>query len=52
MLTKIRVIFKMIGLFFVEIYELLTGKRKFMQQYDPEDDELTEEDSDDEEEER
>ena len=52
MLTQIRVIFKMIGLFFVEIYELLTGKRKFMQEYGPEEDEPAEDDSDDEEEER
>jgi hypothetical protein len=29
MLLKIRIIFWMIGLFFKEIYELLTGKRKW-----------------------
>lgn len=45
-------IFKMIGWFFIEIYELLTGKRKFMQEYGPQDNEPAEDDFDDEEEER
>lgn len=31
-------IFKMIGWFFIEIYELLTGKRKFMDFYNPDND--------------
>jgi hypothetical protein len=47
MLIKIILVFKMIGWFFIEIYELLTGKRKFMQEHGPQENEPAEDDFDD-----
>ncbi len=44
MFIKILLVFKMIGWFFIEIYELLTGKRTLMQEYGPEEDEATDDD--------
>ncbi len=49
MFSKIKLIIKMIGWFFVEIFELITGKRKFMQEYDPEEDQEILDDADSEE---
>ncbi len=41
MFTKIILVFKMIGWFFIEVFELLTGKRKFLQDEVDQDDSVT-----------